>query len=190
MESIFIVTSASLAIAVLVWAVVVFNRLVTGKNQLREAWSGIEVQLKRRHDLVPALVAVVKGYQAHEQEVLIEVTRERAEAMKAGDPAQTATREEVLSGGIGRLIMTAEAYPDLKADGQFRSLVRTLVEIEDAIQYARRYYNGSARDMNNIVEGFPSLIVAKATKYQVVPFFKISSASERIAPDLAMQLNS
>ena len=126
---------------------------------MNEAWAGIDVQLQRRYDLVPNLVATVKGYMSHESGVLERVTRLR------GNPemklTQRADEESGLSRSIGRLFALAEDYPDLKASDGFRQLHNSLVEIEEHLQYARRYYNGSVRDNNNLVESFPSLIIAR-----------------------------
>lgn len=184
------ILTALVAIAVLAagWVVWQFNRLVRTRNQVREGWSGIEVQLKRRHELVPNLVAAVKGYQAHEQEVLEEVTRERGVAATASGPGEAGPAEQELGRGLGRLIALAENYPDLKADEVFRRLIRDLVEIEDQIQFARRYYNGSVRDLNNAIESFPGNLVAGAFSFAPATFFEVESAAERIPPDLAASL--
>jgi LemA protein len=165
---------------VFVWAVVTFNRAVRLRNQVKEAWAGIDVQLKRRYELVPNLVATVRGYIRHESGVLERVTRLR------GEPAMTvdrrASEESGLSRSIGRLFALAEDYPDLKASSGFQQLHSSLVEIEDQLQYARRYYNGSVRDNNNLVEGFPSMLIARPLGFRSAPFFEIELASERLAP--------
>mgnify|MGYP001399392740 CR=1 FL=1 len=150
-----------LAVILFVGTVVVFyNRLVKARNQLREGWSGIEVQLKRRHELVPALVECVKGYRAHEEELLEAVARERTVAQSARGVSEAGVAEKALARDLGRIVALVEAYPDLKADEVFFGLMEDLVEVEDQLQYARRYYNGSVRDLNNIVESFPSNLVA------------------------------
>lgn len=176
--------------------VLIYNRLIRQSNGLREAWSGIEVQLKRRHDLVPNLVSCVAAYQRHERELLETVTEHRARAQMAtaaaagdGDlKTETSGAENELGRDIGKLVMLAEAYPELKADRQFLSLGKQLIEIEDDLQYARRYYNGTARDLNNLVESFPGNIVARSFGYRRVDFFEVTSVSERLAPEIAQLL--
>lgn len=189
MNGVLIGVGVVLALAV-GWLVMAYNRLVKARNQMREGWSGIEVQLKRRHDLVPALVECVKGYQTHEQELLETVTRERREAQEASDAGQAGGAERSLGRDLGRVVALAESYPELKADEAFRGLMGDLVEIEDQIQYARRYYNGSVRDLNNAVESFPTNVMAKAFGFGVADFFEVETASERIPPDLAQALRA
>lgn len=172
----------------LAWLIWAYNKLVKARNQLKEGWSGIEVQLKRRHDLVPALVECVKGYQNHERELLESVTRERGEAGAASGPAEAGGAEQALGRDLGRIVALAEAYPELKADESFRGLMGKLVEIEDQIQYARRYYNGSARDLNNAIESFPTNVVAKMFRFVPAEYFEVANASERLPPDLAAQI--
>jgi len=164
----------------------VYNRLVALQNQLREAWSGVDVQLKRRHDLIPNLVACVRGYRAHEQNVLEAVARERGAAQAAQGISGTAAAENNLTQNLRSLFAVAEAYPDLKADKNFRQLSATLVEVENDIQFARRYYNGSARDLNNLVQTFPSLMVARNFKFAPADFFEIETATERNAPEVKL----
>ena len=174
-----------LAGACVVWA---YNMLVKARNQMREGWSGIEVQLKRRHELVPALVECVKGYQSHEGGLLEAVVRERTEAQAARGAGEVGGAEKVLGRDLGKIVALAEAYPDLKADKSFRGLMGDLVEIEDQIQYARRYYNGSVRDLNNAIESFPSNLVAGRFGFEAGDFFEVETASERLPPDLATAL--
>ena len=169
-----------LLVLVAVWVVWAYNRMVRLRNQVDEAWSGIDVQLTRRYDLVPNLVATVKGYQTHETTALERVTRLRASReLPAG---QRAEQESGLSRSIGRLFALAEAYPDLKASENFGELHESLVEVEDQIQYARRYYNGSVRDNNNFVESFPAMIVARAFGFRLAEFFEIELAVKRENP--------
>lgn len=174
----------ALAGLVLIWGVLTYNRLVRLRNQVDEAWAGIDVQLQRRHELVPNLVATVKGYIQHESSALERVTRMR------GRPAmplpQRAEEETGLSRSIGRLFALAENYPELKASAGFRQLHTSLVEIEERLQYARRYYNGSVRDNNNVVEGFPSLLVARLFGFRNAAFFEIELASQRRAPAIEL----
>jgi LemA protein len=166
--------------AVLAWGVWTFNRFVRLRNQVKEAWAGIDVQLQRRYDLVPGLVATVKGYMQHESGVLERVTRLREHPDMRVD--QRAGEESGLSRSIGRLFALAEDYPDLKASEGFQQLHSSLVEIEEQLQYARRYYNGSVRDHNNLAEGFPSLLVARLFGFRRAGFFEIELASQRTAP--------
>ncbi len=146
---------------VLAWAVLAFNRLVRLRNLVREAWSGIDVQLKRRYDLIPNLVDVVRDYGEYEAELLTNVARLRGQAVDAAGVPQQAGAEKALSRGLRSLFAVAEDYPEIKANRSFLQLQRDLSEIEDQIQYARRYYNGTVRDLNNLVESFPSMLVAR-----------------------------
>jgi LemA protein len=170
------------------WAVWTYNRFVRLRNQVAEAWAGIDVQLQRRYDLVPGLVATVKGYREHESSVLERVARLR------GHPelqvAERAGEESGLSRSIGRLFALAEDYPELKASEGFRQLHASLVEIEEQLQYARRYYNGSVRDNNNLVEGFPSLLIARLFGFRLAEFFEIELASQRSVPRVGPGLSA
>ena len=169
---------------VLVWAVWIFNRLVKARNQQREGWSGIDVQLRKRHDLVPLLVETVRGYRNHEESVLAEVTNARTRA--AENPNRTDAAENDLSKGLERLLAVVEAYPELKADKNFHQLSSQLVAIEDDLQYARRYYNGSVRDFRNLAESFPSNLIAGIFSFQPGEFFEVESSTERLAPKVAL----
>lgn len=162
------------------WAVVTFNRAVRLRNQVSEAWAGIDVQLQRRYELVPNLVATVTGYAQHESAVLQQLSQLRGATAMPLD--QRANEETGLSRSIGRLFALAEDYPDLKASDGFRQLHASLVEIEEHLQYARRYYNGSVRDNNNLVEGFPSLLIARLCGFHAAAFFEIELASQREVP--------
>ena len=162
----------------------IYNRLVRARNRVSEAWAGIDVQLQKRFELVPNLVKTVKGYAAHESSVFEEVTHLRHSAETRVDIR--AKQETALSRSLGRLFALAEDYPDLKASEGFRQLHNSLVEIEDDLQYARRYYNGAVRDNNNLVEAFPSNIVANIFKYKQAEFFEIELASQRSAPHVEL----
>lgn len=159
-----------------------YNRLIRLRNRIREGWSGIEVQLKRRHDLIPSLVEVVKGFAGHEKEVLENVTRERTAAVDANGAANVSRAEENLAKGVVRLMALVEAYPDLKSDENFRDLMKELVNTEDELQYARRYYNGAVRDLNNAIESIPTNVVAWAFRFEEGEFFEVSNEAERMAP--------
>ena len=167
-----------------VWLAYTYNRLVKHANLAREAWSGIDVQLKRRHDLVPNLVEVVRAYATHERQVLEGVTAARAEVGGERPPGELQQRENVLSGRLRSLLALAEAYPQLLANRSFADLHDQLVEIEDRLQMARRYYNGSVRDYNICVESFPSNLVARLLAFQRRQFFELASATERKSPEV------
>ena len=170
----------SLLLLVAAWIVWTYNRLVKKRNQVNEAWAGIDVQLQRRYDLVPNLLATVKGYMKHESSVLDRVTRLRGQPNL--DVAERADQESGLSRSIGRLFAVAEDYPDLKASEGFMQLHDSLVEIEEHLQFARRYYNGSVRENNNLVESFPPMLVARLFRFLPAAFFEIELASQRQAP--------
>jgi len=176
----------TLVLLVLIAAIWLYNRLVRNRNQVSEAWAGIDVQLQMRSELVPNLVQTVKGYAAHESDVLEGVARVRGggSSNTPGDVAARAEQETKLSRSLGRLFALAEAYPDLKASDGFQQLHASLVEIEDQLQYSRRYYNGAVRDNNNLVEGFPSNLLANMFKFKQAEFFEIELASQRSAPDV------
>ena len=176
-----IVLCAGLAL-LLCWAVFAFNRLVRLRNQVRTAWADVDVQLLRRHDLVPSLVTAVKTYAGHEQAVLAAVTELRGQAMAAQAPGKLGELESALQQGIGRLIALKEAYPDLKANQNFAELQQTLETIEGEIQMSRRYYNGAARDLNVKVESFPSNLVANLFKFLKAPYFEIDNPADRAVP--------
>lgn len=181
---IWIIIAAAAAIAI--YAIVVFNRLVRLRQMANEAWSGIDVQLKRRSDLVPNLVEAVKGYAAHERSTLDEVTalRGAARAMPDADVEGRAKAESALSAGIGRLLALAEAYPDLKASGNFLELQKQLSALEDDLQMARRYYNGAVRNLNVEVQAFPSNVIAGVGGFAARDFFELADAGERNAPQV------
>jgi LemA protein len=167
------------------WGIWTYNRLILCRNQVNEAWAGIDVQLQRRYDLVPNLVAAVKGYLRHESGALERVTRLRGNPGLAVDAR--ADEESGLSRSIGRLFAVAEDYPELKANEVLSGLHDSLVEIEEQLQYARRYYNGSVRDNNNRVENFPSLLIARAFGFRSAEFFEIELASQRQAPAVNLE---
>ena len=173
--------------AIALYAVFVFNRLIRLRNLAREGWSGIDVQLKRRTDLVPNLVATVQAYAAHERTVLEEVTASRQSSMAADDMARRATAENALQGSLGRLFAVAEAYPDLKADKNFLSLQQQLAEIEDQLQMARRYYNGTVRNLNIGIQSFPENLVAGVLGFRELPFFELEDRAQAAAPAVAFQ---
>ncbi len=173
-----------IVIAILIYAIVIYNGLVKARQMVREAWSGIDVQLKRRANLIPNLIETVKGYASHEKETLSEVTemRSRAEAVPSGDVAGRAAAEGFLSQALGRLLAVAEDYPDLKANENFRDLQNSLEEMESEIQMARRYYNGSVRQLNTSVESFPSNLAANTFKFHQADYFELENEADRAVP--------
>lgn len=171
-------------VLVIGYVVFIYNGLVKARQMAEEAWSGIDVQLKRRADLIPNLIETVKGYAAHEKETLEKVVelRNRAQAVPAGNVAGRAEAEGMLSQALGRLFALAEAYPDLKANQNFAELQRSLETIEGEIQMARRYYNGAARDLNVRVESFPSNLVAGKFGFEKREYFEIANDADRAVP--------
>lgn len=169
---------AAVVVALAVFAIVVFNRLIRARNMVREAWSGIDVQLRRRSDLIPNLVETVKAYAGHERGVFDDVTARRAASVAAQGVAQTASSENALQGALGRLMAVAEAYPQLKADQNFLKLQTELAEIEDELQMARRYYNGTVRDFNIAIQTFPDVLIAHAASMHEEHFFETDAASK------------
>jgi LemA protein len=163
-------------------AIWIYNRLVRNRNRVNEAWAGIDVQLQKRSELVPNLVQTVKGYASHESKVFEQVAQIRTGG--DADVGARARHETALSKSLGRLFALAESYPDLKASEGFQQLHSSLVDIEDQLQYARRYYNGAVRDNNIFVEAFPSNIIAGLFKFTTAEFFEIELASQRSAPDV------
>jgi LemA protein len=170
----------AIALVAVAGAVVVFNDLVAARNQVRAAWSDIDVQLTRRHDLVPQLVAAVQGYAGYERATLTTVTELRTRAVAAASLADKAEIEGELGKQIDRILALQERYPDLKASENFLALQRDLVAIEDHLQYARRFYNGAVRDLNTKIETFPALIVARAMAFKPAEFFR--SGTDQEAP--------
>jgi LemA protein len=162
-------------LAVAIVGVVLYNRLIRARNRVSTAWSDIDVQLQRRHDLVPRLVKAVDQYAQYERATLEAVTELRAEAMQQADVRARGKVEEQLSVGIERLIALAESYPDLKANENFLNLQNELVETENYLQFARRYYNGSVRDYNTMAETVPNNIVAGIFSFEPRDFFQKSS---------------
>jgi len=172
--------------ALALWTIIAFNRLVRERNLMREGWSGIDVQLKRRRNLIPAIVEAVKGYAGHEQRLLENVTELRGERPPGEGLAEMQDRENVLTDQLKKLFAVVEAYPDLKASKSFLELQGLLVEIEDQIQMARRYYNGTVRNYNTRAESFPSNVVAALFRFKLGEFFQIETATERAAPKVEM----
>lgn len=174
----------AIAAVVALYAIILYNGLVKARQVKEEAWSGIDVQLKRRADLIPNLIETVKGYAKHERETLAQVVelRNRAQAVPTGDVQGRAVAEGMLGQALGRLLALAEAYPDLKANQNFSELQQSLQTVEDEIQMSRRYYNGAARDLNVKVESFPSNFLASAFSFAKAPYFEIDNPADRTVP--------
>ena len=162
-------------VLVAVVGVVIYNRLIRSRNRVDTAWSDIDVQLQRRHDLIPRLVKAVDHYAGYERATLEAVTELRAEAMQQAEVSIRGEAEAKLTAGIERLLALAENYPDLKANENFLNLQNQLVETENYLQFARRYYNGSVRDYNTMTESVPSNIVAGLFRFTQRDFFQKSS---------------
>lgn len=170
-----------IAVTVL-WAVAMYNRFVSLTNRAEEAWSDIDVQLKRRYDLIPNLVETVKGYATHEKETLAKVTEMRTRAMNAGSVAEHAAAEDMLTGALKSLFAVAESYPDLKANTNFVELQRELSDTENKIQAARRFYNSVVVDLQNALEQFPGNLIGGAFGFKARDFFALSE-NEQAAKD-------
>jgi LemA protein len=175
------------ALVVLVGVIYILmrNSIIASRNRVDEAWSGIDVQLKRRHDLIPNLVEAVKGYATHERETFEKVTQARAGAMQAEGVQQTAQAESALTQALGGLRVVAEQYPELRATENFQQLQNQLSELEDEIQAARRIYNSNVQSYNTKIQQFPMSIVANQGGFTDREFFEIADDSEREAPQVS-----
>jgi LemA protein len=181
-----------LGLAVFAFGAFLFNRLVGLRNRAASAWSDIDVQLKRRHDLVDNLVETVRGYTQHERQTLEEVTRLRSKADQsrtAGLPAATGAAEAALSSRLTSLLAVVEAYPELKASARFLDLQRALTAVENDIQNARRYYNAVVRDLNTRIQSVPDLLIAGPFGFQQREFFQLDDPSEAVAPRVNLEPN-
>jgi len=174
----------AIIVAVVGYVIFLYNDLVRKRQLVEEGWSGIDVQLKRRTDLIPNLLETVKGYMGHERETLEAVTNARAAATAGANagPEERAKLEGALSGALGKLLAIAEAYPDLKANTTFIEFQTALQTVEDEIQLSRRYYNGATRDLNTAVESFPSNVVANTFKFEKAEYFELENEAERAVP--------
>lgn len=163
-----------------IWGIAIYNGLIRLKNRVDEAWSDIDVQLKRRYDLIPNLINTVKGYASHERDLFEKVTEARTAAMGAQTPHDKEQAENMLSGTLKSLFAVAENYPDLKANQNFLELQRELTDTEDKIQASRRFYNGNVRDFNIKIEAFPSNIVAGILKFTKREFFEANGEEKEV----------
>ncbi len=159
-----------------------YNGLVKNKNLVAEGWSGIDVQLRRRADLIPNLIETVKGYAAHEDKLFHDIAELRAKSISGGSVAEQSAVGQAMSQALGKLFAVAEAYPQLKADANFRDLQDKLAGIEDEIQLSRRYYNGAVRNYNTMIESFPTNLIANNFKFEKAEFFEIGDAAAREVP--------
>lgn len=175
---------AGVLVLVALYAIGIYNRLVKLKNLVAEAWSGIDVQLKKRYDLIPNLVETVKGYAAHEKETFERVTLARAAAQQATTVEGHQAAEKQLSSALMNLLAVAERYPELKANTNFLELQGALARIEGDIEKARRYYNGTVRDQNTLIESFPSNLIANAFGFVRSVFFELENPAEKQAPQV------
>jgi LemA protein len=181
--------SVGVLVVVAIYAVVIYNRLVRQRNLAREGWSGIDVQLKRRTDLVPNLIETVKAYAAHERGVFEDLAAKRASSIAADSVLGQSAAEQALHGSLGRLFAVAEAYPELKANKNFLDLQQQLAQIEDQLQMARRYYNGTVRNLNIAIQSFPNNLMAGILGYRPEPFFELEDRSSAAAPVVAFPQN-
>ena len=178
-----------LVVLLLGFGVTIYNRLVKNRNLVQEAWSGIEVQLKRRADLIPNLLEAVKGYMGHERGVLDRVTELRTQSRQAGSVGEKAQAEGMLGAALGNLLAVAENYPDLKASQNFLELQKSLADTEEQLQLARRYYNGAARNLNILIGSFPSNLIAQKFNFQPVEYFELESPQDREVPKVSFPGN-
>jgi LemA protein len=175
----------AIVVLLLLWAVGIYNRLVRLRALVKEAFSGITVQLRRRADLIPNLVQTVQGYATHEREVFEEVTARRAEATSARNVQATAQADAAMTGLLGRLMAVAENYPELKANQNFLQLQDQLANIETELQSTRRYYNATVRDLNSTIQSFPPVLIARPAGFSEEPFYEDEDKSIQTAPKVA-----
>ena len=173
-------------VLVVLFVIGIYNALVRLRNQVDNSWSQIDVQLKRRHDLIPNLVETAKGYMKHERETFETITNARSQAMQAGSVAEASKAEGALSGALSKFLLTVENYPDLKANENVMDLQNSLDEIETEIQLSRRYYNGAVRNNNVLVESFPSNLVANQFSFGKAEYFEIEDAADKAVPKVEL----
>jgi LemA protein len=173
-------------LALTVWAVLIFNWLVRDRNRVSQSWSDVDVQLLRRHDLVPRLVELVKGYSGFEQAVHTSLAELRAAKQRDNSPGKRGELEKSVADGVGQLVALVEAYPDLKASENFLQLQKQLADTENQIQYARRYYNGAVNLYNNRIQRFPDLLIANRFGFEPREFFQLDDDAKAAAPAVAL----
>ena len=174
-----------LAAVLAMWGIGVYNGLVAARNRVKESWAQVDVQLKRRFDLIPNLMETVKGYMQHERATLAAVTAARAAVAGAGTQAQRVEAEAGLTGALGRLFAVSEAYPDLKASANFASLQEELASTENKIGFARQFYNETVMNLNNKVQMFPGNIIAGMFRFGTETFFEVKDEAQREAPKVS-----
>jgi len=184
MPTVIVLIAAALAVIVLLWVIAAYNGLVRRRNRVQESWAQIDVQLKRRYDLIPNLVETVKGYAGHEKETLERVIQARQAGVDATGVAQQAEAENMITAALGRLFALSEAYPDLKANQNFLALQEELASTENKIGFARQYYNGEVRGFNTQTEMFPTSVVAGLFNFHRAEFFELEDAAQREAPQV------
>ena len=177
----------AVVLALLFFVIGIYNRLVRLRTNVSEAWSGIDVQLKKRYDLIPNLIETVKGYATHERETLESVTKARTAAINAKGLVDQVAAENQLNRAISSLFAVAEQYPEIKSNTNFLQMQQDLSSIENDIERSRRYYNGSVRDQNVLIDSFPSNLVANAFGFVKSPFFELDAASERAVPKVSFK---
>lgn len=185
-----LIVIAVIVVILIIYVIATFNGLISLRNRTEEAFSDIDTQLKRRHDLIPNLVETVKGYASHERQTFDSVTQARTNAVNASGPQQSAAAEGILGQALGRLFAVAEAYPDLKANQNFLQLQNELTDTEDKIQASRRFYNMNVRDLNIKVQQFPSSIIAGFANITEHEFFELEDPAEKEVPSVAFGDNS
>ncbi|MFC1495788.1 LemA family protein [Candidatus Margulisiibacteriota bacterium] len=171
-----------LLLVLVIFVILIYNRIIKLKHMLNEAWSGVDVQLKRRHDLIPNILESVKAYSNYEKDLFTKIADIRSGFSKNSGIKETGEKENVFTGALKSVFALAEAYPDLKANNNFLNLQKTLTEIENELQLARRYYNGTVRNYNIAIQTFPGMLVAGPAKFVPEEFFEIELASERQVP--------
>ena len=171
-------------VVIIVWASVSYNRLVRDRQRVLTAWSDIDVQLKRRYDLIPKLVAAVEQYASYERSTLETLIELRSRTGQVSDVGERGAIESQIGGGLRSLMALVEAYPELKADQSFLQLQSELTEVENHIQYARRFYNGSVRNLNTRIDSFPDLLLARVFKFIPKPFFELEDTAEKNSPEI------
>ena len=180
----FLIIIGAVILIIALYFIAIYNKLVKLRNLVQEAWSGIDIFLKKRYDLIPNLVETVKGYATHEKETLENITQARSRAMGANSVEEKQAAEKDLNRSLMNVLALAENYPDLKANTNFQQLQSELSNLETEIEKSRRYYNGTTRDYNIITESFPSNIVANSFKFEKYPFFEIENETERNVPNV------
>ncbi len=180
----YFIIPAAILVGVAFYFIAIYNKLIKLRNLVDEAWSGIDVFLKKRYDLIPNLVETVKGYASHEKETLENITKARSQAIGANSVEDKQAAEQNFNRALMNVLALSENYPELKANTNFQQLQSELTSIEGDIEKARRYYNGTARDYNIVKESFPSNVVANSFNFQKYPFFEIENAEERNVPNV------